>query len=94
MKRGCNSGKHILITGGADFIGVHLCKRMLDNPHFNPLRHDIISTLNVKVDDIYNLVFTAALLNYQQTPVQTTKTRVQDSINLPMPALSPGYLPG
>jgi len=33
MKRGCNSRKRILITGGAGFIGSHLCERLLAAGH-------------------------------------------------------------
>ena len=33
MKRGCNSRKRILITGGAGFIGSHLCERLLAEGH-------------------------------------------------------------
>jgi UDP-glucuronate decarboxylase len=33
MKRGCNSRKRILITGGAGFIGSHLCERLLTEGH-------------------------------------------------------------
>jgi len=33
MKRGCSSRKRILITGGAGFIGSHLCERLLGEGH-------------------------------------------------------------
>ncbi len=33
MKRGCNSRKRILITGGAGFVGSHLCERLLVEGH-------------------------------------------------------------
>lgn len=33
MKRGCNSRKRIRITGGAGFVGSHLCERLLAEGH-------------------------------------------------------------
>ena len=69
----------ILITGGAGFIGSHLCERLLadgndvicldnfftgrrvnilhllDNHHFELIRHDVIEPVLLEVDQIYNL---------------------------------------
>lgn len=100
------SRKRILITGGAGFIGSHLCKRLLDegcdilcvdnfftgskdnilalldNPHFELLRHDITFPLYVEVDEIYNLACPASPIHYQFDPVQTAKTSVHGAINM------------
>jgi UDP-glucuronate decarboxylase len=61
-----------------NFIGtkdniVHL----LDNPHFELIRHDVTFPLYVEVDEIYNLACPAWPIHYQHDPVQTTKTSVQ-----------------
>ena len=98
--------KQILITGGAGFLGSHLCERLLndghdvlcvdnfftgakdniihllDNPHFELMRHDVTFPLYVEVDEIYNLACPASPIHYQHDPVQTTKTSVHGAINM------------
>ncbi|MFC3070589.1 UDP-glucuronic acid decarboxylase family protein [Phenylobacterium soli] len=98
--------KRILVTGGAGFIGSHLCERLLDqghevlcvdnfytgtrrnvgrlldNPNFELMRHDVTFPLFVEVDEIYNLACPASPIHYQYDPVQTTKTSVHGAINM------------
>ncbi len=98
--------KRILVTGGAGFIGSHLCERLLDqghevlcvdnyftgrrrnvarlldNPRFELMRHDVTFPLFVEVDEIYNLACPASPVHYQYDPVQTTKTSVHGAINM------------
>ena len=98
--------QRILVTGGAGFLGSHLCERLLeagcdilcvdnfftgakdnilhllDNPHFELMRHDITFPLYVEVDEIYNLACPASPIHYQFDPVQTTKTSVHGAINM------------
>ena len=98
--------KRVLVTGGAGFLGSHLCERLLsdgndvlcldnfytgtkdnilhllDNPHFEMMRHDVTFPLYVEVDEIYNLACPASPIHYQFDPVQTTKTSVHGAINM------------
>ncbi len=98
--------KKILVTGGAGFLGSHLCERLLaagdyvlcvdnfytgskaniarflGNPHFELLRHDVVTPLFVEVDEIYNLACPASPIHYQSDPVQTTKSSVIGAINM------------
>lgn len=55
---------------------------LLDNPHFELIRHDITFPLYLEVDEIYNLACPASPIHYQKDPVQTIKTNVHGTINL------------
>lgn len=55
---------------------------LMDNPHFEIMRHDVTFPLYVEVDEIYNLACPASPLHYQFDPVQTTKTSVHGAINM------------
>jgi UDP-glucuronate decarboxylase len=64
-------------TGSRDTV-LHL----LDDPHFEIIRHDITFPLYVEVDEIYNLACPASPIHYQFDPVQTVKTNVHGAINM------------
>jgi UDP-glucuronate decarboxylase len=64
-------------SGAKDNV-IHL----LDNPHFELMRHDVTFPLYVEVDEIYNLACPASPIHYQWDPVQTTKTSVHGAINM------------
>jgi UDP-glucuronate decarboxylase len=55
---------------------------LLDNAHFELIRHDITFPVYLEVDEIYNLACPASPIHYQRDPVQTTKTNVHGAINL------------
>jgi UDP-glucuronate decarboxylase len=57
-------------------------EHLLDNKHFELLRHDVTFPLYVEVDQIYNLACPASPIHYQYDPVQTTKTSVHGAINM------------
>jgi len=64
-------------TGSRENV-IHL----LQNPHFELIRHDITFPLYIEVDEIYNLACPASPIHYQHDPVQTLKTSVHGAINV------------
>ena len=98
--------KRILITGGAGFLGSHLCDRLiaeghdvlcldnfftgtkknishlLEKPNFELIRHDLVQSIFIEADEIYNLACPASPIHYQYNPVKTVKTSVMGAINM------------
>jgi len=65
------------------FTGTRLnIEHLLDDKHFELIRHDVTFPLYVEVDEIYNLACPASPVHYQYDPVQTTKTSVHGAINM------------
>lgn len=55
--------------------------RLMDNPYFELVRHDVIEPFKFEVDQIYNLACPASPPHYQHNPIKTTKTSVMGAIN-------------
>ena len=96
----------ILVTGGAGFLGSHLCERLLEsnfdvvcmdnfftgtrqnverllgNPRFELVRHDVTQPMVIEVDQIFHLACPASPIHYQKNPVRTIRTAVQGTLNM------------
>ena len=55
---------------------------LINNPHFELVRHDIIEPYYAEVDQIYNLACPASPIHYQYNPIKTIKTSVMGAINV------------
>jgi UDP-glucuronate decarboxylase len=78
LERGC-----MVLCMDNYFTGSRMnVEHLLDNKHFEIMRHDVTFPLFVEVDEIYNLACPASPIHYQHDPVQTTKTSVHGAINM------------
>ena len=71
------------------YVNLVTTMHLLDNPHFELMRHDVTFPLYVEVDEIYNLACPASPIHYQHDPVQTTKTSVHGAINMASSSIRP-----
>jgi UDP-glucuronate decarboxylase len=55
---------------------------LLDLKKFKFIKHDIVKSIDLKVDWIFNLACPASPPRYQADPIQTTKTSVLGSLNM------------
>jgi len=86
-------GSHLidrLMEEGNEVICVDNCysgsksniMKWMDNIKFEFIRHDIVESLQVEVDQIYHLACPASPVFYQKNPIKTVKTGVTGTINM------------
>ena len=56
--------------------------QLIGNPHFELVRHDVISPYFAEIDEIYNLACPASPIHYQYNGIKTIKTSVMGAINM------------
>lgn len=54
----------------------------LSNPHFELIRHDVVTPILLEVDQIYHLACPASPVHYQNNPIKTLKTSVLGTLNM------------
>lgn len=64
-------------TGKKDNIA-----ELLLHKNFELIEHDVITPIDIKIDEIYNLACPASPIHYQFNPIQTTKTCVIGTLNM------------
>jgi len=56
--------------------------QLSDETNFELFRHDIVKTIHLEVDWIFNLACPASPIHYQYNPVKTVKTNVMGTLNM------------
>lgn len=64
-------------TGSKDNI-----RHWIGHPNFELLRHDVVESILVEVDQIYHLACPASPRHYQYNPIKTVKTSVMGTMNM------------
>lgn len=96
----------VLVTGGAGFVGSHLCARLVAEGHrvfcldnfytgkseniqsllsssrFELIEKEVGDSIDLQVDQIYNLASPASPKHYQRDPLVTLETNIDGSRNM------------
>ena len=55
---------------------------LMENPHFEFIRHDVTEPIKIEVDKIWHLACPASPIHYQFNPIKTTKTSFLGTYNM------------
>ena len=53
-----------------------------DHPRLEMIRHDVVNSIMLEVDQVYHLACPASPVHYQYNPVKTIKTNVMGTLNM------------
>jgi len=53
-----------------------------DHPRLEMIRHDVVTSIMLEVDQVYHLACPASPVHYQYNPVKTIKTNVMGTLNM------------
>ena len=57
-------------------------EHLKNNSRFEVIRHDIVDSIKVEADQIYNMACPASPIHYQYNPIKTIKTSVMGTMNV------------
>jgi len=66
-----------MFTGSKENIA-----HLLEKPNFELIRHDVVESILLEVDQIYHLACPASPIHYKYNPVKTVKTNVIGTLNM------------
>lgn len=77
-----NRGDHVIcldnfFTGSKDNI-----RHLLDKPNFEVIRHDVVESILLEVDQVYHLACPASPVHYKYNPIKTIKTGFLGTMNM------------
>lgn len=81
-KRLLKEGNEIFCLDNLSTGSKNNIKNLISDPNFTFIEHDIVDSIDLEVDEIYNLACPASPPHYQEDPIKTTKTSVIGAINL------------
>jgi len=77
-----NQGHSVVCLDNLSTGRMENLSHLLSFDRFSFVRHDIVASLDLPVDEIYNLACPASPPHYQADPIHTMKTNVIGSLNL------------
>ncbi|MFD2035794.1 UDP-glucuronic acid decarboxylase family protein [Belliella marina] len=81
-KRLISEGHKVICVDNLSTGFIKNIQNLIDNPNFEFILHDVVTPLDIEVDEIYNLACPASPDKYQADPIKTMKTSVFGALNM------------